>query len=54
MVTKLFKKEIVEKAQMCVDNRIVIGEDAAVVYLSVLEAEKNMCDGYLWLPLCAE
>jgi len=40
MVTKLFKKEIVEKAQMCVDNRIVIGEDAAVVYLSALEAEK--------------
>ncbi|MDE6604001.1 MAG: glycosyltransferase [Lachnospiraceae bacterium] len=40
MVTKLFKKDIVEKAQMCVDNCIVIGEDAAVVYQSVLEAEK--------------
>lgn len=39
MVTKLFKKEILLKTQMCVDNRIVIGEDAAVVYPSVLEAE---------------
>lgn len=40
MVTKLFKKEILQKTQMCVDDRIVIGEDAAVVYPSVLEAEK--------------
>ncbi len=40
MVTKLFKKEIAVKMQMRVDNRIVIGEDAAVVYPSVLEAEK--------------
>lgn len=40
MVTKLFKKEILIKTQMCVDNRIIIGEDAAVVYPSVLEAEK--------------
>lgn len=39
MVTKLFKKEIAVKMQMRVDNRIVIGEDAAVVYPSVLEAE---------------
>ncbi|MCI8324757.1 MAG: glycosyltransferase family 2 protein [Lachnospiraceae bacterium] len=40
MVTKLFKREILRKTQMCVDDRIVIGEDAAVVYPSVLEAEK--------------
>lgn len=40
MVTKLFKREIVMKTQMRVDNRIVIGEDAAVTYPSVLEAEK--------------
>lgn len=40
MVTKLFKKEIAVKMQMRVDNRIVIGEDAAVVYPGVLEAEK--------------
>lgn len=40
MVAKLFKKEIAVKMQMRVDNRIVIGEDAAVVYPSVLEAEK--------------
>ncbi len=40
LVTKLFKREILRKTQMCVDDRIVIGEDAAVVYPSVLEAEK--------------
>lgn len=40
MVTKLFRREILRKTQMCVDDRIVIGEDAAVVYPSVLEAEK--------------
>lgn len=40
MVTKLFKKKILQKTQMCVDDRIVIGEDAAVVYPSVLEAKK--------------
>lgn len=40
MVTKLFKKELAVKVQMRVDNRIVIGEDAAVVYPGVLEAEK--------------
>lgn len=40
MVTKLFKKEIAVKVQTCVDNRIIIGEDAAVVYPGVLEAEK--------------
>ncbi len=40
MVTKLFKKEILKKTQMRVDNRIVIGEDAAVVYPSLLEAER--------------
>lgn len=40
MVTKLFRKEILLKTQMCVDGRIVIGEDAAVVYPSVLEADR--------------
>lgn len=39
MVTKLFRKEILLKTQMCVDGRIIIGEDAAVVYPSVLEAD---------------
>lgn len=40
MVTKLFRKEILLKTQLCVDERIVVGEDAAVVYPSILEAEK--------------
>jgi len=40
MVTKLFRREILMKTQLCVDERIVIGEDAAVVYPSILEAEK--------------
>lgn len=39
MVTKLFSREILLKTQLCVDERILIGEDAAVVYPSVLEAE---------------
>jgi len=49
MVTKLFRKEILLKTQLCVDDRIIIGEDAAVVYPSVLEADRiyisNIC-GY--------
>lgn len=40
MVTKLFRKEILMKTQMCVDERIAIGEDAAVVYPSALEADR--------------
>lgn len=40
LVTKLFRKDILLKTQLCVDERIVIGEDAAVVYPTVLEAEK--------------
>lgn len=40
LVTKLFKKQILQKTQICVDDRIIIGEDAAVVYPSLLEAEK--------------
>lgn len=40
MVTKLFRKKILMKTQLCVDEGIVVGEDAAVVYPSILEAEK--------------
>ena len=36
---KLFKKEKIYPYQMKVDNRIVIGEDAACVYPAILEAE---------------
>ncbi len=45
MVTKLFRKEILLKTQLCVDERIVVGEDAAVVYPSILEAEKICITG---------
>lgn len=38
MVTKLFRREIVCQVQMNVDERITIGEDAAVVYPAVLKA----------------
>ncbi len=37
--TKLIRREILDKTQMAVDERICAGEDAAVVYPSVLEAE---------------
>ena len=37
--TKLIRSSILKKAQMQVDERIYAGEDAAVVYPSVLEAE---------------
>lgn len=40
IVTKLFRKEILMKTQLCVDGRIVVGEDAAVVYPSIMEAKK--------------
>lgn len=38
--TKLIRKEILDKTQMAVDDRICAGEDAAVVYPSVVEADK--------------
>lgn len=38
--TKLMRREILQKTQLRVDERICAGEDAAVVYPSVLEAEK--------------
>lgn len=37
--TKLIKKEILDRTQMGVDERICAGEDAAVVYPSALDAE---------------
>lgn len=40
LVTKLIRREILNKTQMMVDCRICVGEDAAVVYPSVLGAEK--------------
>jgi len=39
LVTKLIRKKILEKTQPSVDQRIRVGEDIAVVYPSVLEAE---------------
>lgn len=47
LVTKLFRKEILERNQMAVNPCICGGEDAAVVYPSVLEAGQvaitNIC-----------
>lgn len=46
---KVFKKDIVTKYQMAVDNRVVIGEDATVVYPAILEADRiciNSIKGY--------
>lgn len=40
LVTKMVRKKILDKTQMKVDRRICGGEDAAVVYPSVLEAVK--------------
>lgn len=40
LVTKLIRREILNKTQMMVDCRICIGEDAAVFYPSALEAER--------------
>ncbi len=37
---KLFKKEIIEKNQLDIDNRISIGEDGAVVYPTLLLCKK--------------
>lgn len=38
--SKIFKRGILEKIQTEIDDRIVIGEDAAVVYASILEADR--------------
>jgi glycosyltransferase involved in cell wall biosynthesis len=37
---KLFKREVIEKYQMEVDNRITIGEDAATVYPAIMASKK--------------
>lgn len=37
---KLFKREVIEKYQMEMDNRITIGEDAATVYPSIMASKK--------------
>lgn len=37
---KLFKREIVYKKQMCIDERISIGEDAAVIYPALMDCKK--------------
>lgn len=42
---KLFKSEIVKDVQLCVDEQISIGEDAAVTYPALLKAERvYICD----------
>lgn len=43
--SKIFRKDILEKVQAGVDDRIVAGEDAAVVYPSIVEAEKICITG---------
>ncbi len=37
---KLFKREVIEKYQMEMDNRITIGEDAATVYPAIMVSKK--------------
>ena len=37
---KLFKREVIEKYQMEMDNRITIGEDAATVYPAIMASKK--------------
>ena len=37
---KLFKREVIEKYQMEMDNRITIGEDAATVYPAIMASRK--------------
>jgi glycosyltransferase involved in cell wall biosynthesis len=48
MVTKLFRRQIVKETHKLVDQRFHAGEDAAVVYPSILEAGKiavtDICD----------
>lgn len=39
VVTKVFKRSVLEKALPCVDNSITIGEDVAITAYSVLNAE---------------
>lgn len=39
LVTKLWKRELIYSIQMDVDNRIVVGEDAAVTYPAILSAK---------------
>ena len=38
LVTKLWKRELIYSIQMDVDNKIVVGEDAAVTYPAILSA----------------
>lgn len=46
---KLFKREILIKAQSNVDNRITIGEDASVTYPALYESKIiAVCDGVLY------
>lgn len=40
LYTKLIRRDILLKTQMCVDCRIIAGDDAAVVYPSILEADR--------------
>lgn len=42
MYTKLFRKRIIKETHRLVDHRIHAGEDAAVVYSSILEAGKTV------------
>lgn len=37
---KLFRKDVITECQLAVDNQITIGEDAAVVYKSILKSKR--------------
>lgn len=45
LYTKLIRREILLKTQMNVNNQIIAGDDAAVVYPSILEADRICVSG---------
>lgn len=45
MYTKLIRREILLKTQMSVNNQIIAGDDAAVVYPSILETNSICVSG---------
>ena len=40
LVTKMFRRELLEKTQLTVDEEIITGEDAAVTYISLMYCNK--------------
>lgn len=40
LYNKLFKRELVVKNQMCINEKIVIGDDAALIYPCIMDANK--------------